>query len=274
MSPGPDTEMLAERLRNGGVLDAFLAMGIDPGAVIEALVATRHHYERYRWSVALGDGFRAVVHAVPPEEELGWTPWERWVVNEAGRASRECWIAAPPNGGRRMGWQCLSDERTAGLEPLFTGDNEALRTRFDLIGVSDALTVLGIDRDEFLTSMEPGRAGYSLCRWVVIPHFLADDGPVVYSIPSSRSADGWPWETWYSADGQIVHHVHLDQPRPGCTEEWSEPVGAPQRPPEVLGRTWFWGDPGSMVPAEVPGGPGGPDGVVSGRGSGRPSMQG
>jgi len=250
--PAPQTETLVERLRNGGVLDAFAAMGIDPAAMTQVLVATRHHYDRYRWSVALGDGSRTVIHAVPPEEELGWTPWERWVVDEAGRATRECWIAAPPGSGRRLGWQRLDDERTKGLQPLFNAGNDELRTRFDLTGVSAAFAVLGIDRDQFLAMMGPVQDAYSWCRWVVIPHFLADDGPVVYSIPSSRSADGWPWETWYSPGGPLVHHVHVDQPRPGCNEEWSEPVGAPQRPPEVLGRTWFWCDPGSATPAEVP----------------------
>lgn len=249
MSPGTGTDLFVDRLTDGGVLDAFAAMGIDPAAMADTLLATQHHYQRYRWSAALGDGFRTVVHAVPPEEELGWTPWERWLVDEAGRGSRECWIAASSDRGRRMGWQRLSDPRAAGLQPLFTGGNDDLRTRFDLIGVSDALTVLGIDCDEFLALLEPGRAGYSLCRWVVVPHFLADDGPVVYSIPSSGSADGWPWETWYLGDGHLVHHVHRDHPQTGCDAEWSEPVGAPQRPPEVLGRTWFWGDPGSVTPA-------------------------
>lgn len=265
--------MLVERLQDGGVLDAFAAMRIDPGAMVEALRATRHHYERYRWSVALGDGFRNVIHAVPPEEEVGWTPWERWVVDEAGRASRECWIAACAAGGRRMGWQRLDDERTKGLEPLFNAAVDDLQTRFDLVGVSDAFAVLGIDRDELLAMMEPVRDEYSLCRWVVIPHFLADEGPVVYSIPSTRNADGWPWETWYATGGQLLHHVHLDQPRPGCDEEWSEPVGAPQRPPEVLGRTWFWGDPGSVTPALAPRGRGSPDRAVTGLRSGRPSAQ-
>lgn len=251
MSPAPDTELLVERLRDRGVLDAFAAMGIDPGVMIEALKATQHHYDRYRWSVALGDGFRTVVHAVPPEEEVGWTPWERWIADDAGRVSRECWIAARARNGYRMGWQRLDDVRTEGLEPLFNAGNDGLRTRFDLIGVSDAFADLGIDRDEFLAVMAPAQVEYSLCRWVVIPHFLADDGPVVYSIPSSRNADGWPWETWYAAGGRLLHHVHVKQPQSGCEEEWSEPVGAPQRPPDVLGRTWFWGDSDLVEPVRA-----------------------
>lgn len=237
--------------RPGDVLDAFARMGLDAARMGEALSATRHHYDRYRWSVALGDGFREVVHAVPPEEEVGWTPWERWTVDAGGEPSHRCWVAGPAEHGRRASWRSLADPRAVGLLPLFGTDvDDDLRRRFDLVGVGDALAILRIDPGDLLGPLGPQQlAWYTACRWVVVPHFLADDGPVVYSIPGPDSPPEWPWETWYAAEGQTVHHVHMDAPRAGCTEPWSEPRGAPQRPPEVLGRTWFWGDPGSVVPA-------------------------
>lgn len=227
-------------------------MGLDVARISEALSSTRHHYERYRWSVALGEGFREVIHAVPPEEELGWTPWERWTVDDAGRASHRCWVAAPSQDDPRFAWQPMDDPRAVALDPLFGGVEGDLRSRWDLNGVSDALALLGIDPEHLLAPLAQEQlTRYTECRWVVIPHFLAGDGPVVYSLPATDSPAGWPWETWYRAAGETAHHVHFDRPRPGFAEEWSEPAGAPQRPPEVLGGTWFWGDPGSSDLAMV-----------------------
>lgn len=238
---------LVNRLGEAGVLAALARMGLDVENIGQSLSFTRHHYERYRWSVALGDGFREVVHAVPPEEELGWTPWERWTTDDAGHASHRCWVAAPSRDERRFAWRPMDDPRAVASTPLFGGAQDDLRQRFELGGVRDAFGILGIDPDGLLAALGPEQLlRYTACRWVVIPHFLADDGPVVYSLPAADGPVGGPWETWYSAEGETVHHVHADRPRPGLTEEWSEPVGAPQRPPEVLGGTWFWGDPGSL----------------------------
>lgn len=245
--PGTD---LDERLRAGGVFAAFERMCVDVDEIRGALSAGHHHYERYRWSVALGDGFREVVHALPPEEEVGWTPWERWTTDEDGNAVHQCWVTAVVHGAQRVAWRTLDEPQASALTPLFGAPEHDLRERWEVNGVRDALAFLGMDPGELLAQVGPqALAQYTACRWVVIPHFLAGGGPVVYSIPPAGSADRWPWETWYAeTSGGTTHHAHFGRSSPGFVQEWFEPAGAPQRPPEVLGQTWFWADPGSLDP--------------------------
>jgi len=118
--------------------------------------------------------------------------------------------------------------------------------------VDEAAAYLGFDAHATLVVplREDGQRVYSEYRWVVIPHWLAKDGPVIYALPPMHRADIWPWESWYrDGAGALIHHVHYAAPHPRCTATWRESPGAPQRPPEIFGVTWHWYDEPTMTPA-------------------------
>ena len=235
-------------LHQAGILEAVSEMGMTPSHFAEDLSASRHNYNRYRWSVARGEDFSRVIHAVPPEEEVGWTPWERWTTGSDGEAIHQCWVAAPDIGVQSWHWRRINYDRQHDLRPLFAVTLGSLGAQLQRARVNDAFELLDIDRSVIEDLRGHVLDCYHDYRWVVIPHFLADDGPVVNAIPPLKQAADWPWETWYKSNGQVIHHVHYAAPRPGCNEPWIEPINAPQRPPEVLARTWYWADVHSMTP--------------------------
>ena len=82
-------------LRVAGIADACQEMKIDFEIVFAPMVsAVSHPYRSYRWSVSRDEFGNPVIHALPPEEEMGWTPWERWSLKN-NRPIRSAWILYP-----------------------------------------------------------------------------------------------------------------------------------------------------------------------------------
>ena len=66
-------------LSMSGILDAAKKIDLDVKTYLAPLgTITGHPYRRYRWSVGYHENGGIMISALPPEEELGWTPWERW----------------------------------------------------------------------------------------------------------------------------------------------------------------------------------------------------
>lgn len=243
----------ATTLRQRDVLDAVGDLGIDVDTFLAPLVGrTDHPYRRYRWSAALGEAFAPVVHAVPPEEEMGWTPWERWTAAD-GEPRRHCWVAAPDTDCAQWRWRVVDSGDAGDLRPRFARHRHGLRDQLHAARADAAFAVIGVDLDALVGSLDDeALRRYEAYRWAVIPHFSVGDGPVVYALPPAARSDEQPWESWYRDEtqgGAVVHHVHYTAERPGCIGPWSEPPGAPQRPPEVLGNTWYWSDAPGVLPA-------------------------
>lgn len=131
-------------------------------------------------------------------------------------------------------------------KPAASLDELLKRARID-----EAAKVLGFDAKK--TLLDPfsaeGRERYMQCRWVVVPHRLAADTPVIYVLPPMHLADQWPWESWYT-DGTtpLILHVHYTRPNPKTTGTWKEYPNAPERPPEIFGPLWHWYDDTALVP--------------------------
>ncbi len=244
-------------LRHAGVLEASRDLGIDASRTFLPLIETRHHhYGRYRWSVSLDGADGPMIHARPPEEETGWTPWERWSAGDGGPEHRS-WIRDPGNGTTGSStspdsWVLL-DEDPGDHRPRQLLPPADLASQLERARVVAAGRYIGLDVSAAILDPMGERANqrYTNYRWVVIPHWLAADGPVLYACPPATTSDAWPWESWYvqRSGGPIVHHVHYTAARPGCTGRWREPLGAPQRPPEILDVTWWWYDDPEVRPA-------------------------
>lgn len=227
---------LALRLRRLGVLDEADAMGSCVREALELLIESEDHpYSRFRWSLTSDEDGLLTINAVPPEEETGWTPWERWRRGSDG-PEREAWVA----DGISNEWTLLS---AGDLAPRGILDGMDLPARLERARVPEALAASGIDvATDILEPLDAGaEARYRQYRWVVIPHHTVP-GPVVYAIPAMHRSDVDPWESWYAgvAGGAPIHHVHFTAPRPECTGRWREGVDAPDRPPEVCGVDWYW----------------------------------
>ncbi len=241
------------QLRVAGVITAAESIGLDFEKVLLPLAYSAvNPYRRYRWSVGSDASGNQLINAVPPEEELGWTPWERWFSKD-GKPSRESWVLYPirkVNVFDMPIWYALQEEPA--LTPRYLAQPERLEDRLRLARVDVASRLLGLDmRKELTEPLSPkARDIYAQFRWVVVPHRLAHDGPVIYALPPMHLSDQWPWESWYT-DGEIplIHHVHYTAQTPRTTGKWAEGVGAPQRPPEIFGVVWHWYDDSSMVPA-------------------------
>ena len=251
-TPRPDAGFLAQ-LSAAGVLAAARETGGGMEAVLVAMTGTAGHpYRNYRWWIGRDANDNPVIHAMPPEAEVGWTPWERWVVTN-GKPAHQAWVLYPLEKPTDKGipiWYQLKDE--VGLEPLFLHPAATFEAQLRRSRVDVAADVLGLDfRKTFLDSLTPAlRETYRQFRWVVIPHSLGADQPVIYSLPPMNRSDVLPWESWYT-DGVIprIHHVHYTAETSLAKSRWSESAGALQRPAEIAGVTWFWHDAASMTPA-------------------------
>lgn len=225
-------------------------MGIEFDVVFGPIATSLNHsYQRYRWSVSRDEHGNPVIHALPPEEEMGWTPWERWSLIE-NKPTRTEWVLYPIKESFERNiirWYVL--EVSDNLVPRFLHEANDLATKLSLARVDVAAEWLGIDFQEvFIDSVqELVQETYTKYRWVVIPHVLAQDGPVIYALPPVDKTDDWPWESWYT-DGSIpqIHHIHYTQQKEYTSGSWKEGAGAPQRPPEIFGFTWYWYDEPNM----------------------------
>lgn len=239
-------------LETSGVVDACKEMGIDFNSVfVPAETMLNHPYLRYRWSVSKDEHGNSVIHALPPEEEMGWTPWERWSLQNNKPIHTE-WVLFPiiqPIKKDIIGWYKL--EISDDLIPRFLHEPNNLNEKLRLARVDVAAKWLGMEFQEtFINSLQSdAQKIYTKYRWVVIPHVLAQDGPVIYALPPVNKTNDWPWESWYS-DGQIaqIHHIHFTQKKMQTSGKWMEGPGAPQRPPEIFGLTWYWYDDTDMTP--------------------------
>jgi hypothetical protein len=236
----------AAQLSAAGVFHAVRLMQLDVDAIFGALLhGAPHPYRRYRWFVNMDEFGNRVIHAAPPEEELGWAPWERWRIS-GDKVVREQWVSEP---GRR--WRVL-DEATDDLMPRYATSASSLREQLLKSRVDVASHVLGIDLDAtFITPVSSQfQHIYRQLRWAVIPHWLAGDGPVIYALPPMHKSDVLPWESWYrDGSGKLIHHVHYTIQQPQSQGTWQEGAGSLQRPPEVMGVVWHWYDEPSMTPA-------------------------
>jgi hypothetical protein len=238
-----DSEFLTT-LSSAGIFDAARQIGLDANKYLVPLaVHSNHPYRRYRWSVGYHPNGGLMISALPPEEESGWTPWERWYKDFQGVTRKESWVMYPLKtltNSDKASWYKLEENDLFPwhLKKEFGLENKLHRTR-----IFEAADVIGFDAD--MTLIKPlskkGKLYYQQCRWTVIPHILSDDGPVIYILPPMNRSDDWPWESWYT-DGKtkLIHHVHFTEKKKNTKGSWKEFPGAPQRPPEIFGVNWYW----------------------------------
>jgi len=246
-----DTGLLAN-LSLMGVFDAAHQIGLDVDRYLVPLAQhTNHNYRHYRWSVGHYPGSPAMISALPPEEELGWTPWERWYKDEQGITRKDSWVLYPlknPTSSGIANWYKLDEHD---LMPRYVVNAANLENKLRQARIHEASVSIGFDIDEVLIKplSEKSQLYYQLCRWVVIPHILSGDGPVIYILPPMQCSDEWPWESWYT-DGtvKLIHHVHFTKQNKHTTGTWREYHGAPQRPPEIFGVNWYWYDDKDLKP--------------------------
>jgi hypothetical protein len=235
-----------------GVLDAAQQIGLDREEILISLAKqTDNPYRRYRWSVDYAPNGSLMINALPPEGEMGWTPWERWW-KEGDQVRHESWVLFPlldTNHDGSPPWRKLANE--TGLHPRFALPADNLEQKLRLARVDAAAQVLHFDFKRTLIDplSKTGQERYLACRWVVLPHMLGSDKPVIYVLPPMHRSDLWPWESWYT-DGKVplIHHVHYTAKTPKTTGVWRIFPGAPQRPAEIFGREWYWYDDEKLIP--------------------------
>lgn len=250
-APQPD---FAKVLDRAGIREAAREIGMNADEVFGPLVERSNHpYRSYRWSVSYAETGGPLIQALPPEEEMGWTPWEEWLALD-GQPLRRAMVLFPLEKTTRGVplWWCLESSRTE-LQPRRAQPPKTLADLFRRDRVIEAAKVTGFDAEKLLLKpMTPeAEAIYLQMRWSVAPHRLAADLPVIQCLPSRERAHEWPWETWYT-DGKtpLIHHVHFSAPNSRTeSKPWSEGVGAPQRPVELFGTQWHWYDDPKMTPA-------------------------
>lgn len=239
-------------LSSSGVLTTAREIGLDVDTTLLPLAKRIDNpYLRYRWSVDYAQDGSPMINAYPPEEEVGWTPWERWW-KDGNTIRHESWVLYPikhPTSHGMPRWYQLEEEPS--LQPRHLNRPRNLEEKLRIARVDVAAKVLGFDYKKLL--IEPlsakGRSRYFSCRWVVIPHILGADKPVIYSLPPMHLSNQWPWETWYTDGKQpLILHAHYTAATPKTTGEWILHPGAPQRPEELFGRRWYWHDKADLIP--------------------------
>jgi hypothetical protein len=246
-----DPEFLS-MLSSAGIFDAAHCIGLDVDRYLLPLACSvNHSYRRYRWSVGYHNSGAVMINALPPEEESGWTPWERWYKDDQGFTRKESWVMYPLKNQEPPGiarWYKLYE---TDLMPRYLKRPSGLKNKLRQARIYEASTTIGFDADEILIRplSEKGQLYYQQCRWVVIPHILSGDGPVIYILPPMNRSDEWPWESWYT-DGKVklIHHVHFTKENKDTKGLWKEYPGAPQRPPEIFGVNWYWYDDKDLKP--------------------------
>lgn len=244
---------MASYLRRAGVWEVAAEIGLDADAVFRPLARRADHpYRLYRWSVSYAETGGPLIQALPPEEEMGWMPWEEWLAID-GKPVRRSMVLYPVREmkARIPLWWCLETSRD--LTPRRATPAPSLEALFRRDRIIEAAEVLGMDAVK--TLLEPLSAAaehvYRQMRWTVAPHRLAADLPVIQCLPPAGKGHEWPWETWYT-DGKVplIHHVHYAVPNDRThPSPWRERDGAPQRPAELFGVEWHWYNDRNMAPA-------------------------
>ena|SRR5665647_477638 len=82
------------------------------------------------------------------------------------------------------------------LVPRLLPKTSNLETHLRLDRIDIASKWLGMDfKKVFIDSLSSGmQEVYDQYRWVIIPHILAADCPVIYALPPMDQSDNWPWE--------------------------------------------------------------------------------
>lgn len=242
-----------ETLRRAGIWEVADDIGLDADKVFGPLVASKHHpYHLYRWSVSYAETGKPLIQALPPEEEMGWMPWEEWLEMD-GKPVRRAMALYPVREMKRKVplWWCL--EKSHDLTPRRASQPTTLKELFRRDRIFEAAEVTGFDAGKLLLEPLSPKAEqlYLQMRWSVAPHRLAADLPVIQCLPPMDKRGEWPWESWYT-DGKtpMIHHVHLTVANQRTEpESWRERNGAPQRPAELFGAKWYWYDDPDMAPA-------------------------
>ncbi len=241
-------------LSKAGVQEASRLIGINFERTFEPLTREKQHpYGRYRWSVSYSVTGGPVIQALPPEEEMGWTPWEEWFSLD-GHPVRRAMVLYPVKEMTRNVplWWVLEQSRT-NLLPRCSIAAKTLEELFRRDRVYEAASVVGFDAQKVIIEQlsSNARVIYMQMRWSVAPHRLAADLPVIQCLPPTDKMNEWPWETWYT-DGKtpLIHHVHYAHPTGRtASKSWNERDEAPQRPFELFGHDWYWYNDKSMTPA-------------------------
>lgn len=249
-----NTPDLLSVLRQAGVPEAAREIGLDFQRVFALMaVEARQPYRHYRWSVSYAETGGPLIQALPPEEEMGWTPWEEWLARE-GKPLRRAMVLYPLREMTRKvpRWWSLEQSETH-LSPRCAEPARTLEELFRRNRVFEAAEAVGFDARRVILDPLSTRAReiYLQMRWPVAPHRLAADLPVIQCLPPRERAHEWPWESWYT-DGKspLLHHVHYSRSNPRTeAKSWRERDGAPQRPAELLGGDWYWYNDESMTPA-------------------------
>lgn len=250
-TPAADFESV---LRRTGIWDVAGEIGLDADKVFGPLARrTDHPYRLYRWSVSYAETGGPLIQALPPEAEMGWTPWEEWLALD-GKPLRRAMVLYPVREMTRQvpRWRCLEQSDTD-LAPRSAAPAKTLEELFRRNRVFEAAETVGFDVQRMLLDSLSSKAReiYLQMRWPILPHRLAADLPVIQCLPPRGRAHEWPWESWYT-DGKtsLIHHVHLTRPNKRTEpKSWSERAEAPQRPPELFGTGWFWYNDPDMTPA-------------------------
>jgi hypothetical protein len=241
-------------LQEAGIPEAAKEIGIDYHQVFATLTANKQHpYSLYRWSVSHDAAGGPLIQALPPEEEMGWTPWEEWF-RLGNKPVRRAMVLYPVRDMTRRvpRWWSLEESHTR-LAPRCATPAKTLEELFHRNRIFEAAAAVGFDAQKAILDPLSRRAKdlYLRMRWSVTPHRLAADLPVVQCVPPKDRMDQWPWETWYT-DGKtaLIHHVHYTKPNQRTEPKaWREGRGAPQRPAELIGVDWYWCNEESMDPA-------------------------
>lgn len=116
--------------------------------------------------------------------------------------------------------------------------------------VKDEFIKLGINIPD-LESNEKFSEKYSNFNWYLLPHHRVEY--VLYSVPPKKDLEILPWESWYIDEGKETHHVHFGTKKNEDDFDWIQKEWTPERPDEVIGKTWYWYADSDITPVLIKG---------------------
>jgi hypothetical protein len=112
-------------------------------------------------------------------------------------------------------------------------------------GIVQAFHMLGFPLGVTVKVPDLKLDSYRGFTWSLIPHHRV--GMVLYSVPPMESIADLPWESWYLDAGRTIHHIHYATRQHADDFEWIQVDATDERPPEVIGRQWYWFDDPDMT---------------------------